>query len=418
MSERSARPIREIADLQLDPFNANRGTARGKHALSDSLKNLGAGRSILADRQGVVIAGNKTLEEARALGLPLRVIDTTGKELVVVLRTDLDLETDPEARQLAIADNRVAELNLEWDPEVLARTTASGVELAPYFTRRELEQLVGHGSRTGLTDDDVSARLPDTDIRLGDVFALGAHRLICGDATNAADVGCMLGSNQPTLMVTDPPYGVDYQPDWRMEAGRPGRHVVERIANDDRCDWGEAFAHFRGDVAYVWHAALHAGDVGAALRRCGFELRAQIIWTKPHFVLSRGDFHWQHEPAWYAVRKGRSSHWCGDRSQSTIWCAPNLNPFSGGHNAENPVTGHSTQKPVALFERAMLCNSAPDDAVFDPFLGSGTALIAAEKTGRRCFALDIDPRCVQASIKRWEAFTGRSAERKSVLAGD
>jgi DNA modification methylase len=411
MAHRTVRSIQHLDDLQPDPHNANRGTTRGRRALTDSIKSYGAGRSILADCQGTVIAGNKTLDEAKALGLAMRVVDTTGDELVVVRRTDLDLATDTRARQLAIADNRVNELNLEWNSTLLKGLAENGVELGPFWTPRELEQLVGPPSRQGLIPDDAVVPIRETSIQRGELFALGTHRLLCGDATNADDVRRVLGPERPDLMVTDPPYGHEYDATFRPKAGLSGRYAVGPVLNDDRVDWGDAFAHFLGDAAYVWHGGLHAGEVGASLQRCGFDLRAQIVWVKPHFVLSRGDFHWQHEPAWYAVRRGRRSHWSGDRTQSTVWTVPNLNPFGGGHDAENPVTGHSTQKPVALFERAMLCNSAPGDGVFDPFLGSGTTLIAAHKTARRCFALELDPRYVQVAFDRWTAYTGQVAAR-------
>ncbi len=157
--------------------------------------------------------------------------------------------------------------------------------------------------------------------------------------------------------------------------------------------------------------AIDAGLSSCRVEAAGFAIRSQIIWAKPRFVLGRGDYHWQHEPCWYAVRRGAASQWTGDRTQSTVWSVPNLNPFSGGHDLENPETGHGTQKPVALFERALLNSSAPGATMYDPFLGSGTALIAAEKTGRRCLGAELDPRYVQVAITRWEAYTGLRAVR-------
>jgi DNA modification methylase len=415
-SKSSPDPIQSLSDLQLDPKNANKGTARGKRMLANSLKTFGAGRSILVDRHGVVIAGNKTFEEAKALGLDVRVVDADGKALVVIRRTNLDLATDPEARQLALADNRVGEVNLEWDPTLLETFGADGIDLTTLWTPQELERLLGHGLETGLTPDDAVVPIADTAIARGDLFQLGDHRLLCGDATDADDVARVLGTDTLTIMITDPPYGVAYDPMWRVRAGGRGRHAAGAVTNDDRVDWSAAFRLFSGPVAYVWHAGLHAGEVGTALTTCGFELRAQIIWAKTNFVLGRGDFHWQHEPCWYAVRAGESSGWCGDRTQSTLWSLPNLNPFSGGHNLDDATTGHSTQKPVALYERALICNSAPSDVLFDPFIGSGTAIIAAQKTGRRCLGLELEPRYVQMAIARWEAYTGQTAVRIDVNA--
>jgi DNA modification methylase len=402
-------PIQSLADLTPDPKNANKGTPRGTQMLSESLKTLGAGRSILIDRNGVVIAGNKTLEQAKALGLDVRVVDVDGSALVAVRRTNLDLATDPEARQLALADNRVGEANLDWDPTLLEAFAAEGIDLTALWTPQELEQLVGHGLHEGKTDDDAVVPIPETSIQRGDLFQLGDHRLLCGDATNDTDVARIMSADPPTIMITDPPYGVQYDAAWRLRAGGYGRHAVGEVPNDDRVDWSDAFRLFPGRVVYVWHAGLHAGAVAASLVTCGFQLRAQIIWAKTNFVLGRGDYHWQHEPCWYAVRGGESSGWSGDRTQSTVWSIANLNPFSGGHDAQDPSTGHSTQKPVALYERALLNNSAPGDVVYDAFVGSGTAIIAAQKTGRRCVGVELDPRYVQMAIDRWQAYTGQTA---------
>ena len=169
-----------------------------------------------------------------------------------------------------------------------------------------------------------------------------------------------------------------------------------------------------GAIAYVWHAALKAPTVAADLEAAGFKIRSQIIWVKQHFALSRGDYHWGHEPAWYAVRgKGQ---WRGDRRQTTVWEVPNLNPMGGTRAADNAVTGHGTQKPVRLFEIPITNHTIAGDAVYDPFCGSGTAIIAAEKLGRACFAMEIDPKYVQAAVTRWEAFTGPKAVRQRVAA--
>ena len=176
--------------------------------------------------------------------------------------------------------------------------------------------------------------------------------------------------------------------------------------NDDRADWVEAYKLFPGDVAYVWHAGVHAAEVARGLEASGFSIRSQIIWAKQHFALSRGDYHWHHEPCWYAVREGKSSRWCGDRSQSTLWQVANLNPIGG---SREEATGHGTQKPLELMRRPILNNSVRGDVVYDPFLGSGTTLIAAEATERNCCGLDIDPRYVDVIVRRWQQFTGKQA---------
>ena len=406
---RPARPARSAGHLSTDPRNANRGTRRGRALLESSLREYGTGRAVLADRDGVLIAGNKTFEVAQRLGIPTRVIETDGQELVVVRRRDLRLASDPKARALAIADNRVGELDLDWDPAVLQALQADGVDLDTFWTDDEFAALLGETPRRGLTDENAVVTPAATDIVRGDLFALGRHRLLCGDATDPADVHHLLDGQVPVLMVTDPPYGVAYDPAWRHRMDPRQRTAVGRVANDDRADWREAFALFRGDVAYVWHAGLFAGPVAAALQSSGFALRSQVIWVKQHFAMSRGDMHWAHEPCWYAVRKGRPSHWQGDRRQTTVWDVPNLNPFGGSRDGENAVSGHGTQKPVRLWELPILHHTTTRDALYDPFCGSGTAVIAAEKTARTCFAMDLDPQYIQVTRTRWEAFTGQRA---------
>ncbi|HWO86591.1 MAG TPA: site-specific DNA-methyltransferase, partial [Stellaceae bacterium] len=258
--------------------------------------------------------------------------------------------------------------------------------------------------------------------RLGDVWCLGPHRIICGDSTDAAVVKALLDEVQPHLMVTDPPYGVNYDPAWRNEAGRAldgsiqrlssgkvhvplGARALGKVANDDRADWSEAWALFPGAVAYVWHAGTKAGTVQASLEACGFETRAQIVWAKSNFVISRGHYHAKHEPCWYAVRKGETGHWAGDHKQTTVWDIPK--------NAKSE-TGHGTQKPVECMRRPIENNSSPGQAVYEPFSGSGTTIIAAEMTARVAHAIEITPAYVDVAVKRWQEFTGQQA----VLDGD
>ena len=207
------------------------------------------------------------------------------------------------------------------------------------------------------------------------------------------------------------PYGVNYQPAFRHTAYPRQRTAVGRVTNDTQADWAAAYALFPGDVAYVWHAALFADVVMAGLRQAQFEVRSQIIWAKPTFVLGRGAYHWQHEPVWFAVRQGRAAPWYGGRTQSTVWEVPNLNAIGGSRTGANTPTGHATQKPVRVFEIPILNHTTAQDAVYDPFVGSGTTLIAGDKLGRPTYAMDVDPIYVEVARRRWEAFTGQTAVR-------
>lgn len=220
-------------------------------------------------------------------------------------------------------------------------------------------------------------------------------------------MAALLGTSVPNLMVTDPPYGVSYDPMWREEAGLGAPRQVGKVLNDERVDWSAAYALFPGNVAYVWHAGIYTVAVAQSLESSGFEIRSQIIWAKQHFALSRGHYHWQHEPCWYAVRQGQAAGWRGDRKQSTLWEVANLNGFSSA--SDDVITGHGTQKPVELMRRALLNHSEPGDLVYDPFLGSGSTLIAAETIGRSCYGIELDPAYVDVIVGRWERLSGQPA---------
>jgi DNA modification methylase len=231
---------------------------------------------------------------------------------------------------------------------------------------------------------------------------------MCGDSTVATDVEALLAGVKPHLMVTDPPYGVQYDPSWHVEAAAAGkikgagkRGSVGLVANDDRADWREAWALFPGDVAYIWHAGMMGGIVAESLVDSGFEIRSQIIWVKSSFAIGRGHYHWQHEPCWYAVRN--TGHWHGNRSQSTVWKI----------DKQKSETGHSTQKPVECMKRPIENNSSPGQAVYEPFSGSGTTIIAGEMTGRSIYAMELSPQYVDVAVKRWQEFTGHKATLES-----
>jgi len=394
--------MKKLTDYRPDPRNANRGTERGLGMLERSLRDLGAGRSIVVDRNGVVIAGNKTLERAVDLGFDAVEVATDGTKLVVVRRTDLDLETDPKARQLAYADNRVGQVDLDFDLEQIAADLESGIDLSAWWTPDELAALVPPGSVEGDADADPQIDLAGElrakwGVERGDLWLVGNHRLLCGDATSAEDVARLLGSAVPVLMVTDPPYGVNYDPTWRWKSGvSKNARRMGKVPNDDVVDWSAVWRLFPGDVVYVFHADILEATIGATLERCGFRLRSQIIWAKDRVVLSRGDYHWQHEPIWYAVREGRPSRRTADRKQTTLWEIP---------TRDEPGRGHGTQKPLECMARPIRNHDV--DSVYDPFIGTGTTMVAAQNLGRICYGMDIDPGYVAVALQRMsDAFPG------------
>ena len=357
---------------------------------------------VLVDEQGVLIAGHGRVAAAAKLGLtvPIPVIVARGW-------------SEEEKQAYRLADNELAARG-SWDPDLLRSELGdlkfNGFDLDLIgFEPDRLEAILAGLGASGLSDPDSVPQVPDHPVTgSGDVWRLGDHRVGCGDSTNAANVEPVLAGSQPHLMVSDPPYGVDYDPSWRARRGiGSGKLAQGKVLNDDRAEWRQAYALFTGDVAYVWHGALHGDVVGGDLAACGFELRAQIVWAKPHFTLSRGHYHWRHETCWYAVREGKAGHWQGGRKQTTVWEIANNNPF--GNRQREPSWGHATQKPVECMRRPIVNNSRPGELVYDPFLGSGTSLIAAEMTGRICCGLEISPAYVDVIVRRWQAFTGRSA---------
>lgn len=293
-----------------------------------------------------------------------------------------------------------------WDADRLRELQAQAPDaLKNLWTEQELAVVFAGATAVeplnGLTNPEAIPPERATTIQRGDLFALGAHRVLSGDSTDAADVAYVLDGVQPVLMVTDPPYGVEYDPAWRARAGvNRNTHKLGRVTNDDRADWTEAWRLFPGDVAYVWHGGLKAGLVQTSLEQAGFAVRAQIVWAKDRLALSRGDYHWQHEPCWYAVREGAGGHRTDDRTHSTLWEIP---------AREDDGHGHGTQKPVECMRRPMQNHVATD--VYDPFAGSETTVIAAEQLRRRCFAIEIEPRYVQLMLDRWAAFTGLAATK-------
>jgi DNA modification methylase len=312
--------------------------------------------------------------------------------------------SERQKRAYILADNRLAE-QAGWDRELLALEVADlselGVDLGSLgFEAAEIDALLRGGAPDPREEETPEPPLVPVS-RPGDLWRLGPHRLLCGSATVAGDVARLLGGVRPHLMVTDPPYGVEYRPDWRNAAGLSATKRTGKVMNDDRADWREAWALFPGDVAYVWHGALHATTVAESLLACGFAIRSQIIWAKERLVLSRGDYHWQHEPCWYAVRAKAKGHWNGDRKQTTLWQIPSRD--------QDVATVHGTQKPVEAMRRPMLNNSSPGQPVYEPFMGSGTTLIAAETSGRIALGIELDPAYVDVAVTRWQAFTGEEA---------
>ncbi|TKZ20795.1 DNA methylase [Shimia litoralis] len=386
---------------QIIPYARNpRRNEQAIATVAASIKEFGWRQPIVVDEGHVVLAGHTRLAAAQQLGL-----DTAPVHVAKGL-------SEAQARAFRIMDNRSGE-NAEWDEGLLNLELADLLEAEfdlglTGFSEDELTALMSSleddsGPQEG--EDEIPETPEDPVSRPGDLWVLGKHRLLCGDATVATDVERVLDGVTPLLMVTDPPYGVEYDPGWRNDTGAAKTKRTGKVLNDDRADWREAWALFPGDVAYVWHGALHATTVAESLETSGFNIRSQIIWAKDRLVLSRGDYHWQHEPCLYAVKKSGKGHWAGDRKQTTLWQIANKD--------QDADTVHGTQKPVECMRRPILNNSSPGQAIYEPFMGSGTTLIAAETTGRVCHGIELNPAYVDVAVKRWQQFTGQTATLQS-----
>lgn len=324
-----------------------------------------------------------------------------------------EFTSEAEADAYALADNKLGEI-AQWDDDALVgilkdlQAADEALVKAAGFTDGDLARLL----RTTEPGDDEGAEDPSEALQgkwateAGQIWVVPSksvpgrsHRLLCGDSTDALAVERLRAGDTWRLMVTDPPYGVEYDPSWRVKLDG-GARALGKVENDDKADWSSVWALWAPDAAYVWHASMMTAVVLHSLESAGLQHRANIIWRKQHFQLSRGDYHWQHEPCWYAVRKGCKSGWCGDRTQSTIWDISNNTAFGASTDEGDARTGHGTQKPIECMARPMRNHFEPGTIVCDPFLGSGTSLVAAERERRICYGAELSPGYVAVILER------------------
>jgi DNA modification methylase len=389
-----------IEKLQVNPENPRLIKDKAFKSLVKSLKDcpslFDARPCLCSDRTGelIILAGNMRYLAAKELKY---------KEVPVIVMSGL---SEIQEREILLKDNGMTWG--EWDMDLLSSWSDLplvdwGVDLPEDWLKEE--ETVGDAE----PQIDKAEELNKVwQAKLGDLWQIGEHRLLCGDSTKKEDVERLMGGEKALLMVTDPPYGVDYDPDWRNRAdranGKPyGASAIGLVTNDNRVDWTDAYLLFNGDVAYVWHCDRSAKEVSQNIEDAGFDIISQCIWAKNNFVISRGDYHYKHEPCWYAVRKGKNHNWQGSRSETSLW------------EIDKPLkseTGHSTQKPIECMARPIRNNSAISESVYDPFLGSGTTMVACQNLNRKCRGIEISPQYVAVCLERMKtAFSGIEIKR-------
>jgi len=363
--------------------------------IAASIKEFGWTNPILVDGTSGIIAGHGRLLAARKLGM----------DKVPVI--ELAHLSNTQKKALIIADNKLA-LNADWDTELLQielkELLADDFSLDLLgFDAKELDALLNAIEPTiGLTDEDAVPDAPDEPkTKPGDIYALGNHRLMCGDSCSITDMEKLCNDRKVDMWLTDPPYNVAYE-------GKTKDALT--IQNDSMSNDG--FRQFLRDayvtadtvmkpgaVFYIWHADSEGYNFRGAAYDAGWKVRQCLIWKKSTMVMGRQDYHWKHEPCLYGWKEGAGHLWATDRKQTTI-----LEFDKPNRNREHP-----TMKPVALFEYQMLNNTKGGDIILDSFGGSGTTMLAAEKNGRIAYVMELDPKYCDVIVKRWEDFTGKQA---------
>lgn len=384
---------KDVSSLTLDPANARLHGERNLEAIKGSLARFGQQKPIVVTPDGVVIAGNGTLQAARALGW----------DTIDVVVTDLE---GVDRVAFGLADNRTAEL-AEWDDGVLSKLLEElrdeDFDLPSIgFTDKELDAMLPEPE---VTEDEVPDPPADPITQPGDLWVLGKHRVLCGDSTNADDVARLMDGVAADMLLSDPPYGVSY-------VGKTADALV--VENDSLeedalatlvCEaFDNAESHCR-DGAY-WYATVPAGPLhlifASDWKRRGI-LRQIMVWAKDSMVLGHSEYHYRHEPILFGWMPGGERHKNSDRTRTTLW----------EYARPKASREHPTMKPVELWAQAVKDGSRNGETVYDPFLGSGTTLIAAEQLGRVCYGMEISPAYCDVIVKRWETATGQTAERIS-----
>jgi DNA modification methylase len=394
-----------VESLKLDPKNARTHNGRNLDAIKRSLERFGLQKPIVVDGDGVVVAGNGTLEAARALGWTE----------IQVHRTPLK---GAEAKAYALADNQTAIL-AEWDDHLLAEALADlktqNVDvLATGFTEQEVERLIREELGGAGPEEGEIPEPPEKPIsQPGDMWILGEHRLLCGDSTKAEDLARLMAGEKAALLSTDPPYCVQYTGDNRpihdgKRSGKDWSHVYREVDIKDLGTFLDSVFRavlpqvIESAAIYVWHAHVQQHVIAQVFERFDLIFHQVLVWVKPTGVFGHSYYQWRHEPCAFGWRRGHKPEH-GQAQMNTVW--------EVDWEGKQRVVGneHPTQKPLRLFEIPMEQHTKAGDVVLEPFSGSGSQLVAAEKLERRCRAMEISPAFVDVGVRRWEAMTGKKA---------
>lgn len=378
---------KKISDLT--PYENNPRLNDGAvDAVAKSIEEFGFKVPIVIDKDGVIVAGHTRLKAAKQLAID---------EVPCIIADDL---SDEELKAFRLADNKVSELaGWDWDKlqDELERLQEMDIDMGEFGFEFNLQK-----EETEVIEDDFDCELEEeTNIKQGDIFQLGRHRLMCGDSTSLEDVQKLAGGVQVDLLVTDPPYNVNY------EGGTKDKLKIENDNLEDTqfreflknafCAADSVMKH--GASFYIWHADSEGYNFRGACKDIGWSVRQCLIWNKNSLVMGRQDYQWKHEPCLYGWKEGASHLWMSDRKQTTVI------------NMDRPIRSelHPTMKPVALFDYLIKNNTKSGDIVLDIFGGSGTTIMACEQNGRRGFLMELDPKYCDVIVKRWEKFTGEKA---------
>lgn len=416
-------------DIKYDQHNYRDHDDRNLSLIKKSIQRCGAGRSILLDKNGEIIAGNATYKTLQELGIPVKIIPTDGKTAIALQRTDLDTN-DRKRKELAAFDNSTAD-GVRWNVD----------NLAADFDLAELPELGIEGLQVVepepeeiVEDEPPALGEAPTRVKPGDVWQLGTHRLLCGDSTVPTDVAKLMGAETVDLLLTDPPYNVDYT----------GKTKDALTIQNDRMEDG-SFLDFLtgafitaneylkpGGVFYIWHADSEGYNFRTACKNIGWQVRQCLIWNKNCFVMGRQDYQWKHEPCLYGWKDGAAHYFVDDRTQSTVFEDKGVDfkklkkeelvqLLQNMHAAKVSTTvidcdrpsrseEHPTMKPVKLLALQIRNSSRMGETVLDLFGGSGSTLIACEQLGRKARLVELDPKYCDVILDRWEKLTGGNAK--------